>query len=104
MFESGGLRRFEVKHKGPPGGASGPFAFKSRLLSRDATGGGSSRPEALDNYDINLRSGSCGSGNFGTVFGLKLWKAKIWETLIAWASILWWLDHRQSINCCTERV
>ena len=66
-----------LKHKGPPGGASGPFAFKSRLLSRDATGGGSSRPEALNNYDINLRPGSCGLTNFGRVFGLKLWKAKI---------------------------
>src|SRR5580693_6191466 len=63
---------FGFKHKGPPGGASGPFAFKSRLLSRDATGGGSSRPEALDNYDINLRPRSCGSTNFATAFGTKI--------------------------------
>jgi hypothetical protein len=41
----------DIKHKGPLGGASRPFAFKSRLLSRDATGGGSSRPEALIDYD-----------------------------------------------------
>ena len=47
-----GFLHFRLKHKGPPGGASGPFAFKSRLLSRDATGGGSSRPEALDQYGI----------------------------------------------------
>jgi hypothetical protein len=41
-----------IKHNGPLGGASGRIAFKSRLLSRDATGGGSSRPEALDYYPM----------------------------------------------------
>ena len=43
---------FEMCIRDRPGGASGPFAFKSRLLSRDTTGGGSSRPEAQPNYRI----------------------------------------------------
>jgi hypothetical protein len=46
------VRKVVLKHNGPPGGASGPIVFKSRLLSRDATGGGSSRPEALPDYYI----------------------------------------------------
>ena len=61
--------KFGVKHNGPLGGASGPIVFKSRLLSRDATGGGSSRPEALDDYYITVPFGGCGSAKFATGFG-----------------------------------
>jgi hypothetical protein len=52
-----------LKHNGPLGGASGPIAFKWRLLSRDTTGGGSSRPEA-PKYYLTL------------IFRLNIWKEK----------------------------